>query len=581
MKRFFIVLILLANTLAQAQTWQWGKRGGSDSTIIDAQQLERVYSIVTDSQKNSYMLANIGKTTPDIDGVPKVNYGDDITIVDVALVSFACDGSYRWSKMISSAGVDRVPSLQLDAQDNVYVSGKFGGCAENFYPLHIDEDVVVDAPTQFTQDCSIIFIAKFSSAGVLQWFKRPQSSTIGNPGRSQTDMRGHVTDAQGNSYWLVLLPPCTIANGAYTVAQAGFYLLHYDTLGTFVSATPIDIQNLTLGVKLTRNPYNGLLYLYGGKGNSGASNDYIGLGGQILTHAVFIACFNLQGQLLWVREDTATVAGRITLYNLAFDNANNIYVGGRLNGLNSTNFLGLQIPGLYARGFVMKVNPDGTSLQWSSYNGGGADYTGGGLDMRGNEVGFAGLCFGNSFVWGNQTLTNISNDNEGTRVLLARFNKDTGTCLGLSYIPGTVGYDDWAGALAIDSSGDYIIGGSFGYQLVLPTTTLQKVGGNTDFFIAKYSTSPCSPLATTQFETKETIHLAPNPAKAYTDVAYNETLTSLQVVDMLGRTIATLPVTQQEGVTRIETASWAAGQYVVLAKNGAQVVKTMKLLISN
>ena len=579
MKRFFIVLILLANTLAQAQTWQWGKRGGSDSSIIDAQQLERVYSIVTDSQKNSYMLANIGKTTPDIDGVPKLNYGSVNAIVDVALVSFACDGSYRWSKIIGAKGNDRVPSLQLDAQDNVYVSGKFGGCAENFYPLHIDEDVVVVAPTEFTQDCSIIFIAKFSSAGVLQWFKRPQASTIGNPGILQSTMYGHVTDALGNSYWLVKLPPCTIANGAYTVAQAGFYLLHYDTLGTFVSATSIDIQNLTLGVKLTRNPYNGLLYLYGGKGNSGASNDYIGLGGQALTHAVFIACFNLQGQLLWVREDTGTQAFSLRLYNLAFDSANNIYTGGRSFGNNTTTFIGFQNLGA-TRSFVMKVNPDATSLLWSTLNNDGA-YAFGDLSMRGNQVGFAGECFGTSFVWGNQTLTNVSNDNEGGRVLLARFNKDTGTCLGLSYIPGTIGYDDRAGALAIDSSGDYIIGGSFGYQLVLPTTTLQKVGGNTDFFIAKYSTSPCSPLATTQFETKETIHLAPNPAKAYTDVAYNEALTSLQVLDMLGRTIATLPITQQEGVTRIETASWAAGQYVVLAKNGEQVVKTMKLLISN
>ena len=580
MKKTFIVLILLANTLVQAQTWQWGKRGGSDSSIIDAQQLERVYSIVTDSQKNSYMLANIGKTTPDIDGVPKINYGDDITIVDVALVSFACDGSYRWSKMISSAGVDRVPSLQLDAQDNVYVSGKFGGCAENFYPLHIDEDVVVVAPTEFTQDCSIIFIAKFSSAGVLQWFKRPQASTIGNPGRSQTDMRGHVTDALGNSYWLVLLPPCTIANGAYTVAQAGFYLLHYDTLGTFVSATSIDIQNLTLGVKLTRNPYNGLLYLYGGKDLNNASINYIGLGGQVLTHAVFIACFNLQGQLLWVREDTGTQPLSVIMYNLVFDSANNIYTGGYNFGNNITNFLGLQIPGINTQSFVMKVNPDATTLLWSTYNNKEADSYGG-LAMRGNEVVFAGFCFGTNYAWGNQTLTNVSNDNEGTRVLLARFNKDTGTCLGLSYIPGTIGYDDRAGALAIDSSGDYIIGGSFGYQLVLPTTTLQKVGGNTDFFIAKYSTSPCSPLASTQFETKETIQLAPNPAKAYTDVAYNEALTSLQIVDMLGRTITTLPITMQEGVTRIETASWAAGQYVVLAKNGEQVVKTMKLLISN
>jgi hypothetical protein len=79
------------------------------------------------------------------------------------------------------------------------------------------------------------------------------------------------------------------------------------------------------------------------------------------------------------------------------------------------------------------------------------------------------------------------------------------------------------------------------------------------------------------------ITLAPNPAQDYTDVSYiatgSETLTSLQVVDMLGRTITEIRLNPEDKTVRIDTATWASGHYLILAKTNEAVVQTLKLIV--
>ena len=182
MKKLITLLVLLVLNGAAAQSWQWGKRGGSTDlleTTNDFRQ-EEVYSIVTDSNKNIYVLSSVGKNGLDIDGVSKTNYGSTTQITDIALSSFACDGTYRWSKIIGGNSYDRVNKLQIDNEDNIYISGKSCSCGNVTYPPRIEDDVLLP---QNPIDCSVVFLAKYNSNGVLQWFKRPQpagtSSSVG------------------------------------------------------------------------------------------------------------------------------------------------------------------------------------------------------------------------------------------------------------------------------------------------------------------------------------------------------------------------------------------------------------------
>lgn len=156
----FLILLFSAKFSANCQSWQWGKRGGSTDLVqySGVEGWERAYQIVTDSNKNIYMISTVGYSFLSIDGIPVQPSGDPTSKRDIALVSFSCDGTYRWSKIIGGSNVDLVQSLQIDDNDNIYVCGKFGSCGNNNYPPRIGDDIVVG---EFSQDCSTLFMVKF------------------------------------------------------------------------------------------------------------------------------------------------------------------------------------------------------------------------------------------------------------------------------------------------------------------------------------------------------------------------------------------------------------------------------------
>lgn len=574
MKKIVFLALIVGYNLS-AQSWQWGKRGGATDALDTTSDLrqEEVYKVVTDSNKNIYVLSAVGKNGLDIDGVTKVNYGGNLQITDVALASFACDGTYRWSKIIGGDGYDRVTDLKIDSQDNIYIAGKFGDCGDVTYPPRIDSDIIL---SQNPIDCSVIFIAKYNSSGALQWFKRPQpAGTSQTIGLGSTFSRGFALDNAGNSFWLVQIPPGVYANGAFTNTTTGntLHIFKYDSMGTFVSATPIDIQ-LTAGfnsfLQFTRNPYNGYFYFTSPKTSSSGTAV---VGGQTITHTVFLSCFNDLGQFQWVREDTATsLLGTVLLYNLEFDSSNNIYLGGRMLGLNSNTFLGLTIPGNTAPGFIMKVDPTAQNLIWSTYNNADALQRGA-IAINGGEIGFTSICASSNFTWGTQTL-NAGANNEGNEVLLARFNRTNGTCIQLTKIPGDVSYDDNGTALAVDASGDYILGGGCGHQLTFTTNSLTATGSQSDFFVAKYSTSVCS-LATDTF-LEEGLQFHPNPADNYVILNVKEEM-QYKIYSLTGSEVGSGIIS--ENLNQIDIATLASGCYLlqtISVANGN--TKTIKLL---
>jgi len=574
MKKTVTVLVCLLSGLVHCQSWQWGKRGGSidqlDTTGGDRQ--EEVYSIVTDSQKNIYTLSYVGKNNLNIDGNVKTNFGDDTTKSDIALSSFACDGTYRWSKIIGGGGFDKVNSLQIDAQDNIYIAGKFGGCQDPNYPPRIDSDVILN---QSPQDCSVIFIAKYNSSGVLQWFKRPQPAGVNSiQGVSQTFSKGLSTDSAGNSYWLTWLAPGSYCNGAFnpTLSGSNFYVLKYDSNGNFVSGMYLDMQ-LTyyafLNLQFYRNPYNGYYYFSSTKGDSG---DSAIVAGQNVTHAAFLWSFNDQGQFQWLKESSSVnVYNTLFWYNYAFDPQNNIYIGGYITGANYENFLGLSPSQFNNPPFVMKLNPTADTVLWSSYPTKNGRQTGA-IILNGNEVGVTTTCSGSVYTWGTQTFA-PGGTNQGTEVLFARLNKDTGACIALNKIPGDVGYDDCGTAFAVDASGDYILGGALGHQLTFTTNTITNIGSQSDFFVAKYSTSVCS-LHTEDFK-EEGLELAPNPVVASVRVATGENL-RYQLYSISG--VVVKEGTLNEQANTIDFSGMAVGTYILRTVNDAGKVKQVKLV---
>lgn len=531
------ILILLLTITSQAQTWQWGKRGGSTDNLAasGSTRIEEVITMVTDSQKNIYVLSPVGQMLLNIDGNPKTNYGDSSSKTDFALSSFSCDGTYRWSKIIGGGGYERLNDIQIDSQDNIYISGRFSSCTSPYY-ARIDSDVILNTYT--SASCKTLFIAKYSNSGNLLWFKQPQSLVDQTIAIGQTGHRGLGVDAVGNCYWLVSIPSGTYADGAFVNSMSGsnLFILKYDANGNFINAIYLDIQlsgtPFSLGVKFYRNPNTGYFYITSVDDGGGGSAAVVG--GQTITHSAFIACFNELGQFQWKKESTGTTGGGLKFYNLLFDNSNNIYLSGEMVGTLGAIF-GYSTTDWTS--FVLKTDSTADNLLWgTSYSNNNGAYTYGAIALNGNEVGYAGYCFGNNFTWGSQSIF-ASNDNEGTEVLLARFNKNTGACLGLHKIPGNVGYDDYGTALTVDASGDYILGGGFGNQLTISGNTLQNAGSQTDFFLAKFATSACSPLSNEEFNVNE-IKVYPNPVKDNLYWQGETGWTNYEVYSLLGQKVA-------------------------------------------
>jgi Secretion system C-terminal sorting domain/Beta-propeller repeat len=571
--RFLLVFLIFFT--AQSQSWQWGKRGGSidQLTTSSGGRQEEVYCIVTDSQKNSYTISNVGKNNLNIDGNIKQNFGSDTQKIDVCLSSFSCDGTYRWSKIIGGGGIDKVNSIQIDSQDNIYIAGRFGDCTST-YPPRIDSDYTI---SQTPTDCSLIFLAKFSSNGSLLWVKRPQSSSVSvTEGYSQTSSLGLSTDSSGNSYWLVQLPAGTYANGAFTTTLPGYqpgspnYILKYDSNGNFISGTYIDMQLIYSAndLKFARNPYNGYYYFASRRGDI---SDTAVIGGQTATHGGFVWCFNAQGQFQWLKESSGAYLGSLFWYNFAFDPQNNIYIAGQILGGNFENFLGVSPSGDDIYPFVMKLNPTADTVLWSTYPSKGSDL-GGAIVLNGNEVGVTSSGYGTPYTWGSQSI-NINTTNQGQDVIFARLNKDTGACVGLSRINSDIGYDDVGTALAVDASGDYLLGGGFGHQLTFDNNTVLNIGSQSDFFVAKYSTSVCS-LSTTDFK-EEGFELYPNPVESAVKINTTENL-NYSLYNILGTEVKQGKINEIENT--IDFSQLPQGTYLLQTTNQAGVVKKVKLL---
>ena len=512
-------------------------------------------------------MSAVGLNNLNVDGNVKTNFGDGITLTDVALSSFSCDGTYRWSKIIGGSSYDRVQSLQIDAQNNIYISGKFGNCGSTTYPPRIDNDVIL---SQTPQDCSLIFIAKYSSDGVMQWFRRPQLSTVTvADGISRTASYGHSTDSMGNSYWITVLPQGVYAGGALTVTGTGVkhYILKYDTNGVFVGSTELDMQ-ITCNFGFNRNPNNGYYYFYGSRQDSAQTAV---IAGQTVTHTAFLCCFNDLGQFEWLKESTGPNFNTVFWYNYAFDPQNNIYISGYIAGASYENFLGLSPTQFNNPPFVMKFDPSASTVLWTSYPTRGGRQTGA-IVLKGSELGVTTVCSGSAYTWGTQTFA-PGGTNQGTEVLFARLNKDTGACLSLNKITGDVGYDDVGTALAVDSSGDYILGGGFGHQLTFATNSILNIGSQSDFFVAKYSTSVCS-LGTDDFKT-EGIELSPNPVEHYVSIEVAEPMDYV-VYSLLGVKVKEGKLTVASH--QIDFGGLTSGTYVLETTTGAGVVKKAKLL---
>jgi PKD repeat protein len=483
MKTHVLLLTFLSSlilTNLPAQSWQWGISGGSYEVV---QSDERIESMTTDKDGNVSVLARIGKTGLQVDGVTKEAYGS----VDYMIASFSCTGDYKWSRVIGSAGSDRLTTIQSDADGNIYVAGSIGRNSEAYFGGESDIDMTLPYSSQNDEHKQNLFLAKYNSDGDILWMRMPQADDItqaeGVSGSLAIDLQ---TAPNGHSYWWCYLPQGLYADGAFEQlsAEEHNYVLEYDSEGNFVEATMIDldVQGVTPNWKLLRNHNTGNYYV---AGDVNYETGLFTVGDEFVTNNMFLLAFNEEGNYLWKKENSHEFDGAIEDFYI--DNDNMLYLTG---GTSDTDtFAGITFsadtPGTFP--FIIKLNEDG-ELVWSTngstVNSATRSY---GITVTNEEV--AITCGHGNLYWEDSSLE--VEVNAGYDVMLGRFDKWDGSLIGLEKLESNMFTNDYGKAITHDDFGSYYIGGQFYNLLYVAGETLTNGAQDWDFFVAKYGTDTC------------------------------------------------------------------------------------------
>ena len=597
---FLLVLLLFGTFTTQAQSWQWGKRGGStDNTIFNYDSWEKIQSMATDTNGNIYILGTVGIANCDIDGVEKETYGSytggGSASTDGIVASFTCNGTLRWSKIIGGNFSDRVRTLKIDVDNNVYVAAQVYNRQDDFFnpganpQAHIGAEFpipyavdVSDGVSTVNSNNQSLYLIKYNSEGVLQWTATPQPDDIsyaaGFGGAGNIDLQ---VDLAGNSYWMCILNPGTYANATLNVTQQGIYVLKYNTSGSFTEAILLDMQlgpTTPANFRFVRNHSTGNLYISHFLSKSGSAPNSAVVGGQIVNFTRYVAAFNAQGSSLWKRENNSLQGYSNDSFDLVIDDDNNIYTIGSAGTVGPSNepgaimesFNGIQFnppSNIQTQPcpYIVKMDANGNTL-WQTNGFSNFSTSPRSVVLNGNEVALVGGQFG--MLWGT---INISN-NMGYDPYLARFNKETGAIIGIETFTSSTVADDFATALTSDAQGNYYVGGMFSNQITVGTSVLQKVGGERDFFLAKFGTANCD-LGIEENDI-QTIKVYPNPVQNLLYIDSQE-MQQYQIYSILGSKISEGTLAVGSG---IDCSGLTNGVYFISLTNGLGQSSTLKFV---
>lgn len=354
-------------------------------------------------------------------------------------------------------------------------------------------------------------------------------------------------------------------NSANMTYSRQFCLVKYDTDLNYISSTvlPISTDSFFPPGKPTRFAYNEILnhYYIANSREEGSNLAPFTYDSKTVVNRSYIIAFNgADGSLEWLREIYSNAnGGNISpnrINSIKVDANSDVYIGGCVRkNPNETN---LKIydptdtsvqPYFFTPGadygtlpILIKFNSTG-NVQWlkttKSYNSNalvpGPRY-GEGITIRGNEV-VLGAQGANEF-WDNfQIQRPVSHQPDP---VLIRFNKQTGSVIGIHEIGGSLTENQRLTVVTVDNDGNYVTGGVFMGSLFTNNGSSMSVlnsVGDADFFVAKLAASVCGTAVSTDKFNKLNVNVYPNPTNDIVNIETQETLYNYEVYNVLGQQI--------------------------------------------
>lgn len=111
--------------------YEWTKTWGSLSN-------DGPYSMAFDSDNNVYLATEFSGTI-DFDPGDGVDNHTSAGNIDIALIKLNADGSYAWVEVIGSINEDRLMTVQIALDGEIYIGGKFRGTVDFNSGVDVDE----------------------------------------------------------------------------------------------------------------------------------------------------------------------------------------------------------------------------------------------------------------------------------------------------------------------------------------------------------------------------------------------------------------------------------------------------------
>jgi len=366
----------------------------------------------------------------------------------------AAEADLSWHTYQGSSAFETANAVAVDGDGNTYVAGK----SLTGWGTPIEE---------YGFGFSAIVVAKFNSAGVLQWH-----TFLGDAGGSSAN--GIALDDSGNIYitglstetWGSPLHAHTSREDIVVLKLNASGVLQWHTFYGETSPTRLDY-----GTAVTADG-NGNIYVTGASHGPWETDPVNSVDTQVAS-AVFVMKLDSAGALQWhtfhgsFNTDTGA--------SIVLDASNNIYVAGqsRISWGNPVK----AFSGGNSDGVVLKLNASGV-LQWHTFMGSNSTDNSSAIDL--DKDGQPYVTGRSSKNWPDVTPRNAHSDGDNLDYYLAKLST-SGNLQWYSFYGSTA--SETGTSVAIDCNGDIFIGGLGSASWGSPVNDFS--GGNSDFNILK------------------------------------------------------------------------------------------------
>ena len=295
----------------------WSKRIASTVNPDD----EFAMGMATDSAANLYVTGWFDGTN-DFGGTSLTNQSGGGQ--DIFVGKYNSAGELQWAQRAggNTASQDAGRGVGVDAAGNVYVTGGFSGIAD-----FGSRSVTAYQKKDF-------FLAKYNSAGVVQWVRHNASGDANNSAYGT----GLTVDASGNSYAVGYYDGGVtfgLTPNTTTLTNSGDYqcfLVKYNSAGTLIWAKPLAGSGFVYAIKVALDSAGNICLsgTFTGSMNIGGTN-LVSVGGK----DIFVAKLNNDGVLQWAHQ-AGGAGDEMGDGGVAVDAADNIFITGLFSSSSIT-----------------------------------------------------------------------------------------------------------------------------------------------------------------------------------------------------------------------------------------------------